>query len=225
MPSLKHKLFILERMHALVPNETLLPTTKIVARTQPFEMLYSLNCQNLCADFQEDLEFKFSWGITSMIQRFTGKMKERNSRKQPAILNRQGSIMVSANKCNVILSNSKYCLLFFFQYLYQNPVSPITPGNDTPLCLIPTPVGGISQEQLSLISRFALTSIGSQGTVGGLIVAGIVCIHITYKCGWTDTHRFINIYTFRILCISDAENNWLESFGGCWCSIWLHLFV
>lgn len=33
---------------------------------------------------------------------------------------------------------------------------------------------GISQEQLSLISRFAVASIGSQGTVGGLVVAGFV---------------------------------------------------
>ncbi|XP_061401900.1 transmembrane GTPase Marf isoform X1 [Musca vetustissima] len=170
-----------ERMHALVPNENLLPQAqKIVARSQPFEMLYSLNCQNLCADFQEDLEFKFSWGITAMIQRFTGKVRERNSKKQPAILNRQGSMV--------------------------NPMSPITPVNDTPLCLIPTPVGGISQEQLSLISRFALTSIGSQGTVGGLIVAGIMlktigwrvlvgvgalygCIYLYERLSWTNSAK------------------------------------
>lgn len=83
-------------MHALLPNEKMLPPQKIVARSQPFEMLYSLNCQNLCADFQEDLEFKFSWGITAMIQRFTGKVRERNNlKKQPAIMNRQGSVVVS----------------------------------------------------------------------------------------------------------------------------------
>lgn len=82
-------------MHALLPNEKIMPPTKIVARSQPFEMLYSLNCQNLCADFQEDLDFKFSWGITAMIQRFTGKVRERNNyKKQPAIMNRQGSVVV-----------------------------------------------------------------------------------------------------------------------------------
>lgn len=81
-------------MHALVPNEKVMPQTKIASRTQPFEMLYSLNCQNLCADFQEDLEFKFSWGITAMIQRFTGKVKERHMKKTPAIMNRQSSVVV-----------------------------------------------------------------------------------------------------------------------------------
>lgn len=85
-------------MHALVPNEKLVTPTKIVARTQPFEMLYSLNCQNLCADFQEDLEFKFSWGITAMIQRFTGKVRERNNyKKQPAIMHCQGMTVVRIN--------------------------------------------------------------------------------------------------------------------------------
>lgn len=67
-----------ERMHSLIPTESIKQQSKqILARTQPFEMFYTLNCQNLCADFQEDLEFKFSWGITAMIQRFTGKAKKK----------------------------------------------------------------------------------------------------------------------------------------------------
>uniref|UniRef100_A0A1A9Z3W2 Dynamin-type G domain-containing protein n=1 Tax=Glossina pallidipes TaxID=7398 RepID=A0A1A9Z3W2_GLOPL len=168
-----------ERMHALVPNEKFNEQTKqIVARTQPFEMLYSLNCQNLCADFQEDLEFKFSWGITAMLQRFTGKVKERN-RKNPPIWNCQSSVQIA---------------------------SPITPTNETPVCLIPTPVGGITQEQLSMISRIALASVGSQGTVGGLIVAGIMlktigwrvlvgvgvlygCVYMYERLSWTNSAK------------------------------------
>uniref|UniRef100_A0A1A9YUD3 Dynamin-type G domain-containing protein n=1 Tax=Glossina morsitans morsitans TaxID=37546 RepID=A0A1A9YUD3_GLOMM len=168
-----------ERMHALVPNEKFNEQTKqIVARTQPFEMLYSLNCQNLCADFQEDLEFKFSWGITAMLQRFTGKVKERN-RKNPPIWNCQSSVQIA---------------------------SPITPTNETPVCLIPTPVGGITQEQLSMISRLALASVGSQGTVGGLIVAGIMlktigwrvlvgvgvlygCVYMYERLSWTNSAK------------------------------------
>lgn len=45
-------------------------------------------------------------------------------------------------------------------------------NSSQPMCLIQQ--SGISQEQLSLISRFAVASIGSQGTVGGLVVAGLV---------------------------------------------------
>lgn len=67
-----------DRMHALVPTEqTNVQAKNILTRSQPFEMFYTLNCQNLCADFQEDLEFRFSWGIAAMINRFTGKAKAK----------------------------------------------------------------------------------------------------------------------------------------------------
>ncbi|XP_052856606.1 transmembrane GTPase Marf isoform X2 [Drosophila gunungcola] len=173
-----------DRMHALVPNEQLLATsTKMVLRTQPFEMLYSLNCQNLCADFQEDLEFKFSWGIAAMIQRFTGKVRERSKKGQPALVNRQSSIGHSVS----------------------TPAT--TPVEATPVCLLPAPgVAGITPEQLSLISRFAVSSIGSQGTVGGLVVAGIMlktigwrvlvgvgalygCIYLYERLSWTNSAK------------------------------------
>ncbi|XP_037723761.1 transmembrane GTPase Marf isoform X2 [Drosophila subpulchrella] len=173
-----------DRMHALVPNEQLLATsTKMVVRTQPFEMLYSLNCQNLCADFQEDLEFKFSWGIAAMIQRFTGKVRERSKKGQPALVNRQSSIGHSVS----------------------TPAT--TPVESTPVCLLPAPVvAGITPEQLSLISRFAVSSIGSQGTVGGLVVAGIMlktigwrvlvgvgalygCIYLYERLSWTNSAK------------------------------------
>lgn len=49
-------------------------------------------------------------------------------------------------------------------------ISPITNEPHIPLMQ----QTGISQEQLSVISRFAMASIGSQGTVGGLVVAGLV---------------------------------------------------
>lgn len=47
----------------------------MIPRREPFEVLYRLNCDNLCADFTEDIEFRFSFGITSLIQRFMGKGK------------------------------------------------------------------------------------------------------------------------------------------------------
>lgn len=79
-----------DRMHSLIPTENIKQQSKqILTRTQPFEMFYTLNCQNLCADYQEDLEFKFSWGITAMIQRFTGKAKSKS--KNSIMYQRQNS--------------------------------------------------------------------------------------------------------------------------------------
>ena len=53
-------------------------------------------------------------------------------------------------------------------------MSPITNEPQTPSGLVPSSV--ITPEQLSFISKIAVASIGSQGTVGGLLVAGVVMI-------------------------------------------------
>lgn len=140
-------------MHALVPLDNInVKNKQILARTQPFEMFYTLNCQNLCSDFHEDLEFKFSWGITAMIQRFTGKAKG----KSKALLYHPNTSM---NITPPLMS----------------PIANGGPPPPQPMALIQQT--GMSQEQISIISRFAMASIGSQGTVGGLLVAGFVCIH------------------------------------------------
>lgn len=66
-------LFCLERMSVLLPADKKQVSLNILPRREPFEILYRLNCENLCADFREDLEFRFSWGLTSIIARFAGK--------------------------------------------------------------------------------------------------------------------------------------------------------
>uniref|UniRef100_T1JMD1 Dynamin-type G domain-containing protein n=1 Tax=Strigamia maritima TaxID=126957 RepID=T1JMD1_STRMM len=60
-----------ERMSALLPVERKHQTLNVLPR-RDFEVLYRLNCDNLCADFQEDIEFRFSLGITCLINRFMG---------------------------------------------------------------------------------------------------------------------------------------------------------
>uniref|UniRef100_A0A1B0FKM6 Dynamin-type G domain-containing protein n=1 Tax=Glossina morsitans morsitans TaxID=37546 RepID=A0A1B0FKM6_GLOMM len=154
-----------ERMHALVPNEKFNEQAKqILARTQPFEMLYSLNCQNLCADFQEALEFKFSWGISAMLQRFTGKIRKRIRKNRAAM------------KC---------------------PTSAQLASLTTPTDI---------QEQMSIVSRLALASAGFKGTVGGLVVTGIMlkmigwrvlagcaalygCVYMYERLSWTKSAK------------------------------------
>ena len=66
-------LLFLERMSALLPAEKKQVSLNVLPRREPFEILYRLNCDNLCADFHEDLNFRFSWGLTSIISRFAGK--------------------------------------------------------------------------------------------------------------------------------------------------------
>lgn len=139
-----------DRMTALIPSEKIITHTHhVVARNQPFEMLYTLNCQNLCSDFQEDLDFRFSWGITAFIARFNGKMRANN--KKAISHNRQSSNM---NVSQVMSPTSPMCLM---------------PDNEL-----------ITEEQLSVISKVAIASIGSQGTLG-LLVAGVLLKTIGWR--------------------------------------------
>ncbi|XP_058119292.1 transmembrane GTPase Marf [Anopheles ziemanni] len=138
------------RMTALLPSEKIVAQQhQVVARTQPFEMLYTLNCQNLCADFQEDLEFRFSWGIRALIARFSGKIRANN--RKAITHHRQNSNM---NVSQVLSPTSPMCLM---------------PENEL-----------ITNEQLSVISKVAIASIGSQGTLG-LVVAGLMLKTIGWR--------------------------------------------
>ncbi|XP_055640131.1 transmembrane GTPase Marf isoform X2 [Toxorhynchites rutilus septentrionalis] len=139
-----------DRMTALIPSEKMVTHTHhVVARNQPFEMLYTLNCQNLCADFQEDLTFRFSWGITAFIARFNGKMRAGN--RKAITHTRQNSNM---NVSQIVSPTSPMCLM---------------PENEL-----------LTQEQLSVISKVAVASIGSQGTIG-LLVAGVLLKTIGWR--------------------------------------------
>jgi mitofusin 2 len=72
-----------DRMANLLPEDKKQVSMTLLPRREPFEILYRLNCDNLCADFHENLEFRFSWGITSLISRF---MRGRGN--DIAVLNR-----------------------------------------------------------------------------------------------------------------------------------------
>lgn len=62
-----------ERMSALIPNEKRTLSAGLLPRREPFEVLYRLNCDNLCGDFHEDIGFKFSFGIQAIMKRVMGR--------------------------------------------------------------------------------------------------------------------------------------------------------
>jgi len=109
----------------------------ILPRREAFEVLYHLNCDNLCSDFQEDLSFKFSLGFSCLMARFmaAGQAKKRNGHQ-------------SYNIPRPMSSHS----------------TPETPSNEF---MIPV-------DDWSMVSKLALASVSSQGTMGGLLVGGLL---------------------------------------------------
>lgn len=138
-----------ERMYSILPqHKRAAAAACIVPHQQPFEVLYRLNCDNLCADFQEDLRFRFSYGITALIQRFNGKNTNKIALKNPP------------------------------QYTQIPPTVRSLPPALEPLESRTTTtlsaVGPFSAEEWGLVSRFALGALTSQGTMGGLLLSGLL---------------------------------------------------
>merc|ERR1712240_350796 len=128
---------MMDRMTALLPLEKQTVSRNILPRREAFEVLYHLNCDNLCSDFQEDLSFKFSLGFSCLMARFmaAGQAKKRNGHQ-------------SYNIPRPMSSHS----------------TPETPSNEF---MIPV-------DDWSLVSKLALASVSSQGTMGGLLVGGLL---------------------------------------------------
>ncbi|XP_043488437.1 transmembrane GTPase Marf isoform X1 [Polistes fuscatus] len=139
-----------ERMAGLLADNKKQVSLNILPRRAPFEILYRLNCDNLCADFHEDLEFRFSWGLTSIINRFAGK----NSQK-------------------LAISN----------YPQEIPPSITSPTDsiDSIKFISNTPNFSTNTDDWSLATRVAIASITSQGTMGGLIIAGFMLKTIGWR--------------------------------------------
>ncbi|KAF2901910.1 hypothetical protein ILUMI_04280 [Ignelater luminosus] len=156
--------------------ETLIPANHkgasgiIPLRRQPFEILYRLNCDNLCADFREDLEFRFSWGITALIQRFAS--------------GGSGSLLAIKNK-------------------RESPTSSIIPMTPTEQVDGRLLYSNINNDDWSILTRIALAGATSQGTMGGLLVAGFLlktvgwrviiftgaiysCLYLYERLTWTN---------------------------------------
>lgn len=140
-----------EQMSTLLPPEKRQQTFSILARRQPFEILYRLNCDNLCADFQEDLEFRFSWGVTSLISRFV----RGSARHQMTLKNYMNQVPPTPPSSDEWYSQDQ-------SYMYS-----ASPKSEDWLS--------------SLASRVAVASVTSQGTIGGLLVSGFMLKTIGWR--------------------------------------------
>lgn len=126
---------MIDKMSKLLPPHSADISGLAKPRREPFEVLYRLNCDNLCADFTEDLEFRFSWGVVALIQRYAGS------------------------------GGNKLALRSHNQAIPHTPLEHPAATPTLPL---------MTSENWSLTSKLLLSSVGGQGTMGGLLVAGFM---------------------------------------------------
>nr|KAG5704743.1 hypothetical protein BaRGS_005199 [Batillaria attramentaria] len=60
-----------DRLSSILPEDTRQQLFNLIPK-RDFEIAYRLDCRNLCADFREDIEFRFSFGPTALLQRLLG---------------------------------------------------------------------------------------------------------------------------------------------------------
>uniref|UniRef100_A0AC11BG93 Mitofusin 2 n=1 Tax=Ovis aries TaxID=9940 RepID=A0AC11BG93_SHEEP len=69
---------MMDGLKPLLPASVRSQMDMLVPR-QCFSLSYDLNCDKLCADFQEDIEFHFSLGWTMLVNRFLGPKNSRRA--------------------------------------------------------------------------------------------------------------------------------------------------
>merc|ERR1719282_1805886 len=152
---------MMDRMTALLPLEKQTVSRNILPRREAFEVLYHLNCDNLCSDFQEDLSFKFSLGLTCLVNRFMAASGNAKKRQYPSGVPRPMS----------------------------NFSTPETPSNEF---VIPS-------DDWSLVSKIALASLSSQGTMGGLLVGGLLLKTVGWRVIAVSGALYGTIYAYESL--------------------------
>lgn len=60
-----------DRLSAILPEDTRQQLFNLIPK-RDFDIAYRLDCRNLCADFHEDIEFRFSFGPTALLQKLLG---------------------------------------------------------------------------------------------------------------------------------------------------------
>nr|CAG4647674.1 EOG090X01A3 [Moina brachiata]SVE92854.1 EOG090X01A3 [Moina brachiata] len=150
-----------ERVTSMLPAEKKQLGLGLIPRREPFEVLYRLNCDNLCADFTEDIEFRFSFGLTALMQRFMGRGKpapwviNNYAESIPRPLGSQGGISAQI----------------------------VPQGND----------------DWSVLSRIAIASITSQGTMGGLLLAGFMMKTVGWRLIFATGVVYGGLYLYERL--------------------------
>ncbi|KAL8569740.1 hypothetical protein ACOMHN_007263 [Nucella lapillus] len=60
-----------DRLSSILPEDTRQQIFNLLPK-RDFDIAYRLDCRNLCADFREDIEFRFTFGPTALLQRLLG---------------------------------------------------------------------------------------------------------------------------------------------------------
>ncbi|XP_057218196.1 mitofusin-1b [Triplophysa rosa] len=165
---------MIECLKPLLPSgvqthiHTLVPSRK-------FELSYDLNCATLCSDFQENIEFQFSLGWTTLVHRFLGPV------------NAKRALMLVDQKLQLTGASS--------------PSAPAVVQSQT--CRAPGPQGQnqavVTQEELMMSMVTNLASVTSRMSMSVIIVGGVVWRTVGWRVIALSTSLYGMLYLYERL--------------------------
>ncbi|XP_028300173.1 mitofusin-1b [Gouania willdenowi] len=140
--------YMIESMLPLLPSAMQKQLHMLVPSRQ-FDLSYDLNCATLCSDFQENIEFQFSLGITALVHRFLGSVNAQRALK-----------LVDQN------FQTSQAALPLAQTPSSGPPSIAAPPNSETAVM--------TQEDLMLAMATNVASLTSRTSMSVLVVGGVV---------------------------------------------------
>lgn len=112
---------IKERVKQVIENRERRALVDSIVPRSDFAVSYRLDCLNLCAEFREDIQFKFSLGFTSLWQKFVQNQKEsltgsKSNHELPSpsassLLTSTNELLTTANNISALSTKSGLIML------------------------------------------------------------------------------------------------------------------
>ncbi|KAM7310850.1 putative transmembrane GTPase mfn [Ixodes scapularis] len=204
------------RMAPLIPQEQH-PQMQNVLPRHNFEVLYRLNCESLCCDFQEDLEFRFSLGLVNLMKRFMGPRGAHaamGGSYSPMVPRPQLSTpQTPSNEIKTFPTAPPDYLSMVHKLAVVSPSSQTTVGALAIGGFVPRPQLSTPQtpsneiktfptappDYLSMVHKLAVVSPSSQTTVGALAIGGFMVRTVGWKVIAVTLGLYGVVYLFERL--------------------------
>ncbi|XP_010869616.1 mitofusin-1b isoform X1 [Esox lucius] len=135
---------MIESMQPLLPP-AVQDQIQVLVPSHKFDLSYDLNCASLCSDFQENIEFQFSLGWTTLVNRFLGP------------------------------TNAKRALMLVDKNFPMTRSLSTTPSSGPSSLAVSQPQEAVvSQEELMMAMVTNIASLTSRTSVSMVIVGGVV---------------------------------------------------
>ncbi|KAF3690866.1 Mitofusin-1 [Channa argus] len=165
--------YMIERMLPLLPS-VVQSQVHVLVPSRKFDLSYDLNCATICNDFQEDIEFKFSFGWKALVHRFLGSA---NAQKALRLVDQNFQVQTKASRPVLPLASTPS----------SGPQSAKSqPNHETSL---------MTQEDLMVAMATNVASLTSRTSMSVIIVGGVVWRTV----GWRIIALSASLYSLLYL--------------------------